>query len=42
MGRDPNLPKLPLGGSRNEVFYVLTAIGILALIAFAFWFEATH
>jgi len=40
LGRDPNSPNLPMGGSKNEVLYVLAALGVLALIALAFWFQA--
>jgi hypothetical protein len=39
-GHDPNLPHIPMGESKNEIFYIIAAIAILALIAFSFWFEA--
>ena len=38
--QDPNLPHIPMGESRKEIFYIIAAIAILALIAFSFWFEA--
>jgi hypothetical protein len=40
VGHDPNLPHIPMGESKNEIFYIIAAIAILALIAFSFWFEA--
>lgn len=38
--RDPNEPRLPLGDSKSEVLYIIAGIVILAIIAFAFWFES--
>lgn len=40
LARDPNSPNVPMGGSKNEVLYVLAALGVLAIIALAFWFQA--
>ena len=40
LGHDPNLPHIPMGESKNEIFYIIAAIAILAIIAFSFWFEA--
>lgn len=40
IGRDPNLPQIPMGESKREVFYIIAAIAILAIIALSFWFEA--
>ena len=39
---DPNGPQIPMGESKNEIFYIIAAIAILALIAFSFWFEASR
>jgi hypothetical protein len=39
---DPNLPNIPMGESKNEIFYIIAAIVVLALIAFSFWFEASR
>lgn len=40
IGRDPNQPMIPMGGSKNEILYIIAAILILAVIAFSFWFES--
>lgn len=40
LAHDPNLPHIPMGESKNEIFYIIAAIAILAIIAFSFWFEA--
>jgi hypothetical protein len=42
LGHDPNLPHIPMGESKSEIFYIIAAIAILALIAFSFWFEASR
>lgn len=40
--RDPNLPTVPMGGSKNEMLYFAAAIVVMAFIALAFWFQAAH
>lgn len=40
--RDPNLPTVPLGESKNEMLSLAIGIAVMAFIALAFWFEATH
>ncbi len=42
LARDPNSPHVPMGGSKNEVFYILIALSVLALIALSFWFQASR
>jgi len=39
---DPSIPKPPMGGSRNEAIMAIVALLILALIAIAFFVQATR
>jgi hypothetical protein len=31
-----------MGESKNEIYYIIAAIAILALIALSFWFESSR
>jgi hypothetical protein len=34
--------QIPLGASRSEAIYLVLSVCVLAAIAVAFWFTATH
>lgn len=40
--RAPNLPTFPMDGSNDEMVNLAIGVVVLAFIAFAFWFQATH
>lgn len=42
LGHAPDRPTVPMGGSKNESLYLIIGIVVMALIALAFWFQATH
>lgn len=42
LARDPNSPHVPMGGSKNEILYILVALCVIALIALSFWFQANR
>lgn len=42
MVHGPEVPHVPVGDSKREILYLVIGLGVLALIALAFWFQSTR